>query len=371
MIPSGLHSQQRKMKDLVRRARDIDLWTFEGEDRDTLTRELQPRVSSIVHEACVLTSSLLPQEEQEQEFDADAFSPPTGVFEMTLDAAIRNDDTTTAEKRTTDEVISDVAFIATVELRQRESRLSALSSMHTTPVVLAECDSALRRVTKALCAIDRAIAVSTSTEAHLEYLSELDLSLRVRQCYAQFRSRVVARASQFPNDTSADDIYGRLIGTGHEIAVIVGLPVYPLLRLNDRMQLRGLQQRTLAWLKSSPRDPGDGLRLWQDILATIAMFLHVNRRQELVEHDNDIVKMTLAELTALTGGDSSPTATTWTMLAPLMGRDAELDVALEQHRRGVWPTMMLGRLMAVLTRLEPDSSVPLDEEPATNSPRAA
>jgi hypothetical protein len=327
---------QQQMKAVVRRVRDIDLWTFEGTPRAVLGHSLEPQVAAIVSDASAIAAAIL------------------------------------GERR--DHADGDVAFIAHVELRQRLVRLASLSANDSASMVIAECDSALRRVGKALCAVDHAVAAATGGQACLEYLSDLELSLRVRRAYATFRARVLARAAAFPDDARTEDVHARVIATGHEIANLVGLPVYPLLRMSDRLQLRSLQNKTVAWLRlrnESAREDWttSGLRLWQDISATLLMFGQVNRRQELVSHDKSIILHVLSSLRSSSSSSSPPTSFTedlWRDAVSLEGRDAEIDALIAKGERT--PTSW----QAVLERLDtelggPRAAATGDDDDDTNT----
>lgn len=302
---------QRSMVALVERAREIDIGTFESAPTDVLSNELRPRTKDLLEQANELVRCVL--EACEVSNVVEAMSGAS--FELAMDVAVE-ETTRTAISR-----VADIAFIAQVELRQRAARLSALN-LHEATVLVAECDGALRRLTKALSAIDRAIARASGSTPHLEYVSELELSLRVRSCYARFRSRVLAGREELE---TPDAIEQRLRRAGAEIAVMVGLPIYPALRLGDRAQLRSLQQRIVSWLRSKERDPAGGQNVWRDVCAFVAMLSDVNRRQELFEHDARVV---LGALEALaTAADRVPESTLCELRA-LEGRDDEVDELL-------------------------------------------
>jgi hypothetical protein len=187
--------------------------------------------------------------------------------------------------------VADIAFCAQLELSQRRQRLKEVAHSRDPIALLGDCDSALRRLYKALCAIDIALARATLTEPSLDFTSELQRSLRVRRYYARFSAQVLSGAEPTPSTLLA-----RLRATGTAIAVLVGHEVYSELRVRDRLQLRSLQRRILGWLSPGPRADATaaGLQLWSDVKAFVGMLRGVNGRQELAEHDAKVVREALA-----------------------------------------------------------------------------
>lgn len=314
---STYHHYQKGMQALVERVRAVDVGTFETAPREVLSTELQPQTTSLLAQANQLVRGVLQTCEDEPSglTRGPAPSPPFPAddFEIAIDAATRDDAFSSS-------CIADIAFMAHVELRQRAERLAGVAP-EATNVLVAECDSALRRVTKALCAIDRAIARAEGTPACLDYLSELEISLRVRRCYAKFRVRVLGDGSE-PDTTKC--VEACLRRAGSEIALVIGEPIYPMLRLDDRSQLRSLQQRILSWIKRPAKDLRDGIHVWGDVCAFVAILRQVNRRQELAEHDARVVSAAIDSMARL--GRLEPFILV--ELRTLIGRDEAVDQLL-------------------------------------------
>jgi len=112
--------------------------------------------------------------------------------------------------------------------------------------------------------------------------------------------------------------------------MLVGWEVYPSLRVRDRLHLRELQRRILDWLRSA-NDPAMGLRVWQDLEAFIRMLSQINRRQELIEHDTQVVAAVSASI-ATCSEPALPEATI-ELLARLEGLDDDLDALLASPER--------------------------------------
>ncbi|MBX3248860.1 MAG: hypothetical protein KF901_16915 [Myxococcales bacterium] len=300
----------------MRRARGIDIRPHEGLGADDVRAGLAREVSQVVADAVALCEALLchydgcPEEVGGLD-DAfgEAEASASGLFYVNVDN-LMND----AGQR-----VADVAFLGLSELRQKMSprRVAEMSDGWD---VVAECGSALRRTIKALTAIEVVLARAEGFEAKLGYESEASRSIEVRREYARLR-RTIAREGA-PADTEALRRAFRRVGTA--IAMLIGRDVYPDLRIHDRRQLRALQARILDWLRAvdAPIAATEGGRLWQDMVGFADLLSHVNRRQELVEHDARMIRKLLEqEWTATTGID----------LRSLRGLDDELDARIEER----------------------------------------
>jgi len=240
---------------------------------------------------------------------------PFLAFERAMDAAVETGSVSV-------QAVEDVAFLVQLELRQRAERLSRLGAGADAAAVIGECDSALRRIRKGLGAIDAAIARASGEGTLLDFSSELQGSLLVRRAYSKFRARLLEGGVP-----GVGELQQRMRAAGTHIAMLVGWPAYPLFRIRDRLQLRELQQRILAWLRGGPNaGEVEGLRLWRDLVSFVEMLAQISRRQELVEHDSKLVGDLLARLRAVdlsTAGfvDESMDR----LVRPLEGLDEELD----------------------------------------------
>jgi hypothetical protein len=272
------------MRELVVRARTIDIRAYEIANVECIAAELQPSTLCLVREGRALLASILDRctefEPVVRLGDSTATPVPNAYlpFERAIDATMANIGS--------QEVVEEIAFIAQLELRQREDRLERIRASQGAVALLGECDSSLRRIRKALTAVDAAIAKVEHVAPSLDFTSELHTSLAVRRAYAKFRARVLAAGEPTP-----DTLRARFRGAGTQIALLVGWDIYPDMRVQDRLVLRDLQQRILEWLRGDDTaTAASGLRLWQDLAGCIEMFSLVNRRQELVEHDSKLVR---------------------------------------------------------------------------------
>ncbi|HET7544750.1 MAG TPA: hypothetical protein VFK05_33010 [Polyangiaceae bacterium] len=270
-----------EMRQLVAALQAIDIRSYEGLELDEQVARIHPVATSLLARGAALVEQLRalyePSEGQPSE--------RTLSFELAMDAAVEQ------RARAAVADVADIAFCAQLELQQRRQRLKEVARSRDPIALLGDCDSALRRLYKALCAIDIALARATLTEPSLDFTSELQRSLRVRRYYARFTGQILSGPEPTPGTLLA-----RLRGAGTAIAVLVGHDVYSELRVRDRLQLRSLQRRILDWLAPAPRaDATDtGFQLWSDVKAFVGMLRGVNSRQELLEHDAKVMRDALA-----------------------------------------------------------------------------
>jgi hypothetical protein len=218
--------------------------------------------------------------------------------------------------------VSGLAFIAHLDLKQARERLLAMGGAPELEAVLSQCERTLRRIFRALVALDHALAGVLWPAPILDCSQQLSRSLRVRAGYARFCRGVLNQPE--PNaDTITKTL--RLIGTS--LAVLLGKDIYSEMRVSDRLQLRGIQFRILSWLRlpAGPRVARSGLELWKDIVAFLSMLPGISQRQELVEHDAKVIAQ--ARAAAASGNQEWP-PDVLEALRTLVGRSAAIDALL-------------------------------------------
>lgn len=328
---------QASIAALATRVEAVDIRRFESYPPEILVSELAPLVRTLLAEAHVVVADVVETCEREAGAPAadEGNAPgPYAPFEAALDTAVER------RKEWSVAAVGDIGFLAGLELRQRLERLERLSGLvprGSHHVLVGECDSALRRIRKALMTIDRALSQAGVTEARLDFASELEVSLDVRRTYAKLRRRV-----QAIGPPEGDTFYVQLRAIGTALATVVGWKGYSNLRVRDRMQMRELQRRLLDWFRTE-RDPTEGRRLWQDLDYFVQMLADVNRRQELEEHDARVVEQAWPVVATTDGALPS---STMTALASLEGLDEEIDrlLASESRDRALAWRAPLGRL---------------------------
>jgi hypothetical protein len=305
----------------------VDVRAYESLPTSRLASELRPIVSDLLQAASSIVTTVLDATDTPESGPAaprevaDELLSPYVPFEQAVDVAIK------AQASASLRTVSDIAFLAQLELRQRKDRLDRVATCDSATAIVGECDSALRRISKALTSLDLALArAGVVAEPKLDFTSELEVSLLVRKSCAKLRARILAGGAPTP-----ESLHTRIRLAGTTIAMLVGWDVYPSLRVRDRLQLRDLQRRVLEWLRTD-RDGTAGMHLWQDLVGFVEMLAQVNRRQELVEHDTLVVREAAAGIASLSGTELVPPAL-MARLASLEGIDDEVDALLASAER--------------------------------------
>lgn len=321
-------TQQDAITALAVRVQSVDVRAYESLPTSRLASELRPIVAELLQAASAIVTTVLDATDSPDSAPSspsaergDALLAPYVPFEQAVDVAIQ------AQANASLRTVSDIAFLAQLELRQRRDRLDRVATCDSATAIVGECDSALRRISKALTSLDLALArAGVVAEPKLDFTSELEVSLLVRKSCAKLRARILAGGAPTP-----EALHARIRLAGTTIAMLVGWDVYPSLRVRDRLQLRDLQRRVLDWLRTD-RDATAGMHLWQDLVGFIEMLALVNRRQELVEHDTLVLREAAAGLASLSATAIVPPAL-MTRLAALEGIDDEVDALLASGER--------------------------------------
>ncbi|MBX3271220.1 MAG: hypothetical protein KF729_13215 [Sandaracinaceae bacterium] len=276
--PSALHDD---LVATVRRVETLDLRRFEGEPAPAVLDALRPPIVEALRAAIETMQAVL------RRYDGPGPSGPASEplpdggreFDHGVDAIVSQ---FPSEGR-----VADLGFMALIELRQRLARVEALVPSDEPWHALSVLDSARRRIRKSIGAVATVLCQLEGLAPALGHASELATSLEVRRVYARLRRSIDAT-----REPSQAELGARLRGIGTQIAILIGRPIYPDLRLDDRAQLRRLQARILAWLRLPPDTEESfvvGRRLWTDLAGYARVIALVSHRQELLEHDAHVV----------------------------------------------------------------------------------
>ena len=218
--------------------------------------------------------------------------------------------------------VSGLAFVARGQLMEMQEALASALQHKLVWAVASHADSSLRHIGKALIAIESAVREYEGLEAVDRRWVDLQDSLATRRLYGQFR-RAILRGG---DPRTHEQLTASLKSAATRIAILRGLEIYPFLRIDDRLTIRRLQKRIAAWL-GGDADGGEeaGRRLWQDLVSFARLLMKVNDREELREHDRQVVTTVHRLLfqpkrsaKRLSGGQLKE-------LARLEGRDDEID----------------------------------------------
>lgn len=291
----------------------------------SLEDDLIPRVRSLMEESLELMreiGDLYDAESHEAPLDAPGAEDD---FLREIGAAISSELATRE--------VSNLAFVVRAQLMETyEALVSALANRYAW-VVASHADAGLRRVSRGLLTLETAMREYEGLPQAERRWHDLKDSLETRRLYGQFR-RAILRSDQNP----AEDLAARLRGAGNRIAILRDLKIYPFLRIYDRLPIRRLQKRILAWIdqpESSQKDE-EGRNLWSDLVSFAELLIQINNREDLREHD----RKTVARLhRVLFEARQAPTRILPSHLADLellLGRDEDLDrIILSPNQFGI------------------------------------
>ena len=134
------------------------------------------------------------------------------------------------------------------------------------------------------------------------------------------------------------------------LATVVSDPAFNAARLSDQLLIRSLRLR-MEEIDLGKAGLSSALGLLSDLAACADLLHGVNARQELLAHDERLLRQTLEG--TITGSITGTPQDLVGRLAPLYGRDEELDrclsrLATEGHSEPVF--RVLGRLLAEINR---------------------
>lgn len=314
----------------------------------SLDDDLIPRVRGLMSETLDLTREL------GDLYDAESLEAPledAGAeddFLREIGAAISSELATRE--------LSNLAFVVRAQIMEtHEALIGALAGRHTWAVV-SHADTGLRRVSRGLLTLETAIREYEGLAPAERRWSDLKDSLETRRLYGQFR-RAVLRSEQNP----AEDQTARLRAAVNRIAILRDLKIYPFLRIDDRVAIRRLQKRILAWLDRADGAQKDeeGRQLWSDLVSFAELLGQVNNREDLREHDRKTVSRLHRVLFEARQGPTRILPSHLADLELLLGRDEDLDrITLSPHQFAVEDLREpLERVQAQLNR----SFAPIEE----------
>lgn len=260
------------------------------------------------------------------------------------------------------ESLVGLIFFALHELRKRQDRLLRLAAKSLDLALIAECGGLLRNLKRALAAVQALMSKIEGLPPKEAPVRDLHLALEVRSAYAKFRGEIVQIAGR--NRAEPQFAGAALQSAATSIAKLIGRDIFTGLRLTDRIELRALQRRILAW-RTAGGDPIEAQRLWQDLYGYVQLLQKVNLRQELLEHDRAV----LAQIEELAGAADSSAPGLEPALrrraATLVGRDDALDALLHGQPSATQLLAVLRALRGQLQSAGIEASA-VEENPASD-----
>lgn len=214
--------------------------------------------------------------------------------------------------------------------------------------IISHADTGLRRMGKALIALESAMREYEGLAPIERHWEDLEDALEIRRTYGQFRRAILRGGEELGPAGPA----GQLRNAARRIAILRDRKIYPYLRIDDRRQIRSFQKQIAAWLERTDEAADeDGGRLWQDLVAFSRLLTQVNHREELREHDRELVARTIYRLFTHRPPPSEMPAEVLASLDSLFGRDDQLDqMLLQPHAHP--PADWREPLMRIQTQLD-------------------
>lgn len=325
---------------LFTETQQLGIRRFEEQGAAELVARLTPTVRHLLDRACEILGMMLAHFESEDvDLDA-ALGRAEGIHELEI--------LPLHTVRPPGAAIGDLAFMAIAELRQHHNRLLGHRAAQDAQEIISDCGSALRAIKKSLYAIEPLLCEVEQRPRLLP--PRLDTSLQVRRQYHKLWSFASTTGHVDPSTARA-----ALRGAGTRIAMLSGNEVFNLLREDDRFRIRELQSRILEWLRDGD-DEVIATRLWQDFALFVEMLRQVNLREELIEHDREVLREAVAALTAR-GEVAVPDVCQ--ALASVIGLDDALDALVSRAPRA---SVLLRELARVRAHLQDTQQ---DDKPST------
>lgn len=299
-------------------ASELEIRRFEERDLDTVRRELVPAVRELVDRGLEVMDRVLEVHEELGAGPSPDDDRGGHNFYVSIDRVVRSEDRSSH--------VADLAFMARMELRDKLAELRGTERSTDPWRVLAVCDGCIRRLRKAAAAVETAIADHADLDPRLQFVTEAHLAQLIRTYYGRFRQEIEGEGPP-----SAETLNARLLSAAASIAKLIGRDFYGDLRVADRAELRSLQGRLRSWLRGEDGySPDSGLRLWQDLYGFSVLLAQINRRNELLEHDQRIVRAAIDELTSDRATQAEVPPPLLRKLRRLRGRSERIDTLLEE-----------------------------------------
>lgn len=326
---------------MIDQALEVDFSIPSDTGHIDLDADVAETIAGLVAAAVTLLEAI------EQEFDAEGDSE--GVPPETGEVSVLRAIGAEISSALAQQELADLAFVGRHQLSEIRRQIVSARAAKSTWKILAHCETALRRVRKALVACESALREYGGLPMIPRDWESLSDALEIRRIYGQFR-RSVTRLG-LPEEARLAEELARV---ARRIAILRDRAIYPYLRIEDRREIRRCQKRIEAWLAA---DDGSralaerGSQLWQDLVGFANLLAQVSNRQSLRAHDRDVVAKALRIVGRRGAAPDAMPADVLEELQTLLGRDDELDDLLHDpaasERADAW-RLPLRRLLAEL-----------------------
>lgn len=189
--------------------------------------------------------------------------------------------------------LADLAFIGRGELLEIGKGLEQAIDSGNMWKIASRGDRATTRTVRALIPIEATLRQYDGLEPIERRWFDLDDALEVRRHFVDLWLLAHRR-----KDQGAGPVRDRLGAVVGYIDRLRRAPIYPHMRIDDRLQIRSLQKRIHQCLEEGEGGGSeqDARRLWQDTVGFFDLLMHISRREELRDHDRLLVGKALREV---------------------------------------------------------------------------
>jgi hypothetical protein len=319
--PSGFELFARRFAILIRQVESVDVRVPEDSALIGLAADLVPKVTRQLREGVELLEAV------ESYYDPSRYEPPARGPEV--DTLLHIGQLISSEFAARD--LSDLVFFARTELKTALDKMLESATRDASQLTLASnCENSLRCLRKALVSVESAFYEFEGVKAPPRQWFDVELSLQIRKLYWNLRreTELAGRGGQSLEEKLRKVLY--------RVVAFRELSVYPFLRVDDRVHLRQLLKRILDWLNGESRDGTEGKRIWEDLTGFAEILVQVSHRQELQDHDRELLEQVHRQLFRRHGQQRMPPAL-WSKLDNVLGLDEELDVLIGTRQESLDP----------------------------------
>lgn len=279
--------------------REFDLHAFEELESIENLEQLRRRMTEFSQRTLRLIDQIIEQ----SPVDMDS-SDDSAAFRIGVDRAY--------ERHEAQERIEVIGTFAVHMLRQKEETLRGSTIGNDWLLILESAASLRRCILKTVVALEHALAELKQMVPQLHFHSEVQKGIQVRRLFAELRFELDEAFQQ------KVDVVEALRCAGLSIAKMMRLDAYEYFRYDDRRLLLDLKDRLKHWFEGG-RDATIGAQLFDDIRFSLCLFMQINCREELMEHDRKTVALCIERIQEhQTKGFSE-------ILRNLIGRSKRLD----------------------------------------------
>lgn len=231
----------------------------------------------------------------------------------------------------TDGELADLAFLAGTELEDLQWQEEQAKTTGKPWHYVALADRASGRAVRALLPIEAALRERLGLSPIARQWFDLDDTLAIRRRFVEFW--IAIKRAEGPRGEALRRAFADVESRISELRTH---PIYPYLRIDDRLELRSLQKRILAWMEEAEGgdeeiEEGleqDGRHLWQDLEGFFDLLMQINRRDELRSHDRLLAGRLLRHLDDAQGLADRLPESIYRQMLDLASQEPSLDALL-------------------------------------------